>query len=145
MIPSFIHQVEEVPKLPNGKINFKVLQESKQKNTKPTKQNKKQVESNIEASICKIWTEVIGHENFSLTDNFFDAGGHSVLFLKVKKRLEMMFGMDFSIIELYQYPNIKAIADEYRKRYANVISDKAKTIRNRTQLKKQSFGRSRKK
>ena len=145
MIPSFIHQVEEVPKLPNGKINFKVLQESKQKNTKPTKQNKKQIESNIEASIFKIWTEVIGHENFSLTDNFFDAGGHSVLFLKVKKRLEMMFGMDFSIIELYQYPNIKAIADEYRKRYANVISDKAKTIRNRTQLKKQSFGRSRKK
>jgi amino acid adenylation domain-containing protein len=141
MIPSFIHQVDEVPKLPNGKINFKVLQE----NTKPNTQIKKQVESEIEASIFKIWTEVIGHENFSLTDNFFDAGGHSVLFLKVKERLETMFGMDFSIIELYQYPNIKSIADEYRKRYANVISDKAKTIRNRTQLKKQSFGRSRRK
>ncbi|MDA9319932.1 phosphopantetheine-binding protein, partial [bacterium] len=99
-----------------------------QENTKPNTQIKNQVESEIEASIFKIWTEVIGHENFSLTDNFFDAGGHSVLFLKVKERLETMFGMDFSIIELYQYPNIKSIADEYRKRYANIISDKAKKL-----------------
>jgi amino acid adenylation domain-containing protein len=145
MIPSLIHQVDEAPKLPNGKIDFKVLQENKQNNTKSNTQIKKQVESEIEASIFKIWTEVIGHDNFSLTDNFFDAGGHSVLFLKIKERLENMLAMDFSIIELYQYPNIKSIADEYRKRYANVISDKAKTIRSRTQLKKQSFGKSRRK
>ena len=145
MIPSSIIQVSEVPKLPNGKIDLNALQEVNQKNTKPLTKAEKLIESNVESSIFKIWTEVIGHENFSLTDNFFDAGCHSVLFLKVKERLEKKFGVNFSIVELYQHPNIKSIADEYRKRYANVISDKAKEIRDRTKLKKQSFGRSRRK
>ena len=151
MIPSFIHDVLEIPKLPNGKIDFKALQENTQKKTMNTDgthfntQSKKQDKSDIEASIFRIWSEVIGHEDFSLTDNFFDAGGHSVLFLKIKERLDEMLSMDFSIIELYQYPNIKSLAEEYKKRYANVISDRAASIRNRTKLKKQSYGRSRRK
>lgn len=151
MIPSFIHDVVEIPKLPNGKIDFNSLQENTQKkavNTDGTHfntQSKKQDKSDVEASIFKIWSEVIGHEDFSLTDNFFDAGGHSVLFLKIKERLDKMLSMDFSIIELYQYPNIKSLAEEYKKRYANVISDRASSIRNRTKLKKQSYGRSRRK
>tara|TARA_B100000497_G_scaffold128127_1_gene173743 strand:+ start:7658 stop:12628 length:4971 start_codon:yes stop_codon:yes gene_type:complete len=145
MIPSSVIQVSEVPKLPNGKIDLNAILEVSQKNTKPLTKTEKLIDSNVESSIFKIWTEVIGHENFSLTDNFFDAGGHSVLFIKVKERLEKKFGVNFSIVELYQHPNIKSIADEYRKRYANVISDKAKEIRDRTKLKKQSFGRSRRK
>ena len=145
MVPSSIQQVDKFPKLPNGKINFKALHENKLKNAKHNVNTQKHLENDIEDTIFKIWTEVIGHENFSLTDNFFDAGGHSVLFLKVKERLKTIFGMDFSIIELYQFPNIKSIANEYKKKYANVISDRAKTIRSRTQLKKQSFGKSRRK
>ncbi|MDT7830903.1 amino acid adenylation domain-containing protein [Flavobacteriaceae bacterium S356] len=151
MIPSFIYDVVEIPKLPNGKIDFNALQENTQKkaiNTNGTHfntQNTKQDKSDIEASIFKIWSEVIGHEDFSLTDNFFDAGGHSVLFLKIKERLDTLLSTNFSIIELYQYPNIKALAEEYKKRYANVISDRASSIRNRTKLKKQSYGRSRRK
>ncbi len=137
--------MDKFPKLPNGKINFKALHENKLKNAKHNVNTQKHLENDIEDTIFKIWTEVIGHENFSLTDNFFDAGGHSILFLKVKERLKTIFGMDFSIIELYQFPNIKSIANEYKKKYANVISDRAKTIRSRTQLKKQSFGRSRRK
>lgn len=151
MIPSFIYDVVEIPKLPNGKIDFKVLQENTQKKVTNTNgvhfntQDKKQDKSDIEASIFKIWSEVIGHEDFSINDNFFDAGGHSVLFLKIKERLDKLLSTNFSIIELYQYPNIKALAEEYRKRYANVISDRASSIRNRTKLKKQSYGRSRRK
>ncbi len=151
MIPSFIYDVVEIPKLPNGKIDFKALQENTQKKVIHTNgthfnaQNNKQDKSDIEASIFKIWSEVIGHEDFSLTDNFFDAGGHSVLFLKIKERLDKLLSTNFSIIELYQYPNIKALAEEYKKRYANVISDRASSIRNRTKLKKQSYGRSRRK
>ena len=143
MIPSLIHQVPEVPKLLNGKINFKILQEFKQK--KINIQYKKQVESDIEGSIFKVWAEVIGHDNFSLNDNFFDAGGHSVLFLKIKERLENVLAMEFSLIELYQYPNIKSIAEEYRKRKANIVSDKAKKIRSRALLKKESYEKTRRK
>ena len=145
MIPSFIYQVDTIPKLPNGKINFKALEENKQKKTMNNTQNKNSNENDVEATIYKVWTEVIGHDDFSMTDNFFDAGGHSIRFLKIKDKLEKVLSMDFSIIELYQYPNIKSLAEEYRKRYANLASDKAKAIRSRIQLKKQSYGRSRRK
>ena len=108
-------------------------------------QYKKQFESDIEGSIFKVWAEVIGHDNFSLTDNFFDAGGHSILFLKIKERLENVLAMEFSLIELYQYPNIKSIAEEYRKRKANIVSDKAKKIRSRALLKKEFYEKTRRK
>lgn len=92
-----------------------------------------------------MWSEVIGHEDFSFTDNFFDAGGHSILFLKIKEKLKSLLSMDFSIVDLYQYPNIKSLADEYRKKYTTLGSNKATAIRNRMKLKRQSYGKSRRK
>lgn len=146
MIPSFIYEVDEIPRLLNGKIDFKHLKESKLK--KPTTHclpTKKLSESDIEATIFKVWSEVIGHEDFSFTDNFFDAGGHSILFLKIKEKLKSLLSMDFSIVDLYQYPNIKSLADEYRKKYTTLGSNKATAIRNRMKLKRQSYGKSRRK
>lgn len=141
MVPSSIKQVPEIPKLPNGKIDFKNLQ---QKNHNFKSSNLKYInnrENEIETTIFKIWSEVIGHEEFSLEDNFFDAGGHSVLFLEIQDKLSEILKINFSLIELYQHPNIKSIAAEYRRKYENKELDVANSIRNRVLLKKQSYGR----
>lgn len=142
MIPSIINLVSDIPKLPNGKINFKGLNTAVQV---PVRKLEYPVEllkdSHIEQKIYTIWTEVIGHDKFSTDDNFFDAGGHSILFLKVKDKIKEMMSADFSIVELYQYPNIKSLAEQYRKKYKNVPSNQLQSIRNRTELKKKRYGK----
>ena len=146
MMPSAFIEVDSIPKLPNGKIDVKALQQKGEPTQQHYKQQTLQTNSkDIEGTLYKIWAEVIGHDKFSQTDNFFDAGGHSVLFLKIKEKIKEQLGADFSIVDLYQYPNIKSIAEQYRKKYMNTASETISAVRSRIELKKRNYGKSRRK
>lgn len=126
MIPATVTFTKDIPLLPNGKINQKAIarHEAPFVSTAPGKENKKSID-NIEKTFIEIWTEVIGQNNFTRMDNFFDAGGHSLLFVKIRDKIQDRLGIDFSIVELYQYPNIAALADQYRKKYGHTTAPSA--------------------
>lgn len=150
MIPAVISVVDEIPKLPNGKIDVKGLKQSRNSFSNPKPKafavvNGAQKSTEVESVIQKIWSEVLGHNEFSQSDNFFDAGGHSVLFLKIKDKIKEKLNVDFSIVDLYQYPNVKSIAEQYRKKYMDAASDSINAVRSRVELKKRNYGRSRRK
>jgi hypothetical protein len=106
----------------------------------PSGENKAK-EDDAEKMLYKIWTEVIGQNNFSLTDNFFDVGGHSILFLRIKEMIKEKMGADFSIVDLYQYPNIKSLAMQYRKKFNPPSSEILNSIRSRIEnRKKRNYG-----
>jgi len=133
MVPASVTLVKDIPLLPNGKINQKEIGNHAvsvasylPERSLPASTN------NIEKIFTEIWSEVIGQNNFTTKDNFFDAGGHSLLFLKIRDKILSRLGTDFSIVELYQYPNIAALADQYRKRNGETAPSTAiSAIRNR--------------
>jgi len=133
MIPASVRLVKHIPLLPNGKIDLNELniREVKTVGSVPQKQMSKR-KDNIEEVLSHIWSDVIGQKNFTATDNFFDVGGHSLLFLKIRDLISQRLDTDFSIVELYQYPNISALAEQYRKKFVEAPSSEAiSAIRNR--------------
>ena len=64
----------------------------------------------IERSIAEIWQELLGLEDISIDDNFFDVGGHSVLLLHVHARLQSKIGARLPIAVLFQFPTVRTLA-----------------------------------
>ena len=65
-----------------------------------------------EQALYRIWSDLLGRQNFSVTDTFFDLGGHSLLGLRLFNRLEMVFGFVSPLAVLFEHPTIRELAAE---------------------------------
>ncbi|MPZ79310.1 MAG: amino acid adenylation domain-containing protein [Actinophytocola sp.] len=63
-----------------------------------------------EALIACIWREVLERESVGVADNFFDIGGHSLAVAAVHGRLAAATGRSIRMLDLFRYPNIRALA-----------------------------------
>ena len=64
----------------------------------------------LERRLAEIWQDVLGVDQIGMHDNFFELGGHSLLLVQMHGRLTETLGRELSIIELFQYPTIGALA-----------------------------------
>jgi acyl carrier protein len=64
----------------------------------------------VQRTIATIWQEVLQVEKVGIHDNFFDLGGHSLLMAKVWSKLHSMFQQELSMVDMFQYPTIHALA-----------------------------------
>jgi aryl carrier-like protein len=60
--------------------------------------------------IASIWREVLHVDAVGLHDNFFDLGGHSLLVARVYSKLREAGAGDMSMVDLFQYPTVNALA-----------------------------------
>ncbi|MFH1488093.1 MAG: amino acid adenylation domain-containing protein, partial [Pseudomonadota bacterium] len=109
MIPSLYVRLPRLPRTPNNKIDRKALPRPEGilgvsgPGTVPPS-------THFEREIAAIWQEVLGPGPVGVTDNFFDAGGNSLLLLQVYSRLKQKVPFDLKMIDLFQYPTIRALA-----------------------------------
>jgi hypothetical protein len=91
MIPSIVVGLASVPMTPNGKIDRQALPD-------PFRTALRAVVSRdppapgMERIIAEIWQSVLGVEQVSADDNFFEIGGHSLLSLRVAAAVEQRTG-----------------------------------------------------
>jgi amino acid adenylation domain-containing protein len=64
----------------------------------------------VETSVYSLWEKVLGKRKFSLDDDFFLVGGHSLLGVTLISLLEKKFNVSFSLLTLFQHPTIRAIS-----------------------------------
>ena len=141
MIPSEFYHLKEFSKLPNGKIDTQKLLANIDniRNKKPTN-NKELFVNNIERKIKEIWEQVLGKNNFSRNDNFFDVGGHSLLILEVKELIEKKLNKSVALTDLYKYGDIKSLAavfmeDESNRTLINEIRQRVAHRRRQQKVK----------
>ena len=67
-------------------------------------------ESDLESSIAAIWSEALGLDGISVTGNFFDLGGHSLLVVQGQRRMKEVLGRDIAITDLFRFPTVRSIA-----------------------------------
>jgi hypothetical protein len=60
--------------------------------------------------LVEIWSELLGRSDIGVDDNFFDAGGQSLLLLRMHPLIESAFGVDLHIVKLLEYPTIRTLA-----------------------------------
>ncbi|MCP9888742.1 amino acid adenylation domain-containing protein [Cyanobium sp. ATX 6A2] len=107
MVPAGFVELESLPLTSNGKLNRKALPEPSfagdlERRVEPT--------SELERTLYGIWTEVLGHGEFGITDNFFAVGGHSLAAVRLVTRIEQAFGRGPSLAAVFQSPTIAGLA-----------------------------------
>ncbi|MBM1106811.1 hypothetical protein JQC67_11725 [Aurantibacter crassamenti] len=107
MIPSLIVPLDEIPTLPNGKVDKNRLSEYKEVvSKKPTTNNNDLSEA--EMKLSTIWEEVLNFSPIDINDNFFEIGGDSILSIQIiaKARKE---GLMISPNQLFEHQTIAAL------------------------------------
>ncbi|NJR53713.1 MAG: amino acid adenylation domain-containing protein [Acaryochloris sp. CRU_2_0] len=106
MIPSEFMKLEALPLLPNGKVDRRSL--SSLTVRKPSPPVLPQTE--LEQAIATLWQQALQVETIGLHDNFFEIGGHSLLMVRVQSQLMDRFNQNLSLLDLFRYPTIHALA-----------------------------------
>lgn len=108
MVPAVFVLLDAMPLLPNGKVNRGALLVP---TLRPTIAGTYEApNSEMERAIATIWQELLKLEKVGINDNFFDLGGHSLLMVQLKQKLDSAFNKKLSIVELFQHPTIHCLA-----------------------------------
>lgn len=109
MIPSEFILLDELPLAPSGKIDRKSL--ISKSNVFERERNEVLPPESIDAEgvLAEIWKQVLGHDNFTNHDNFFDVGGHSLLLQQVRDEVSQRLQVKIKLIDLLTYPSIESL------------------------------------
>jgi len=116
MVPAHFIPMEQLPLTPNGKIDRKVLRKMEIKGSTAAGSQYTPPRNDIEKQILAIWKQLLNTGDLDnpigINDNFFDLGGHSLLLIKLKSKLEKNFKLNWEIpiVELFNYPTIARLA-----------------------------------
>jgi amino acid adenylation domain-containing protein/FkbH-like protein len=75
-----------------------------------------------EKNVMSVWIQVLRRDDFSLTDNFFDVGGSSILIPQIVINLYKQFNIQIEIVDIFQFPTVKELASHIE---AKVLDSKA--------------------
>jgi amino acid adenylation domain-containing protein len=109
MVPSVYVKLDKLPLTPNGKINRKELPEPNKKEDCNVKLSLPQ--NAVEEKMVGIWRKVLGKEFIGTNENFFEAGGNSILLVQMHALIEKTFEGRVKITDLFSYPTISKLAE----------------------------------
>ena len=108
MIPQHFVALESLPLTPNGKVDRKALPAPF---AGSFSQARVAPRTEAERIIAGIWSELIGTDQISVTDNFFDLGGHSLLAIQAITRINRETGATLSPMVMVMH-TLEEIAHE---------------------------------
>lgn len=107
MIPRNWIQLAELPLNANGKVSTKKLprpfapEETERVIRKP--------ETELQASLCEIWSRVLGIAEVSIDESFFHIGGDSVLMLKMLGEVRKQLGITVTYEQFLEQPTVQSL------------------------------------
>lgn len=118
MLPKQFQLLPELPRLPNGKINYKLLPRFKeQPEDTPFFQSVfEQAYDLTEVRLTRIWEKIIKRTGIRLDDNFFAVGGDSLDVFSVLADIERQFAVDIPLTAFLRNPTIFSLARLIRDR-----------------------------
>ena len=109
MVPSVYVRLQTVPLSRNGKLDLKMLEEPTEAN-RLEKATEKAPSTPIEAKLLAIARNLLKNEMVRPTDNFFLAGGHSLLGMQFLMRVKNTFAVDLTVQQLFEAPTVEQLA-----------------------------------
>lgn len=136
MIPKYIVDLDSMPLTVNGKVDVKNLPHpesisnmevdnqndiphSESLSDKETVDKFVEVESDIEKQLSEIWCELLEIDKIDVNQNFFELGGNSVTLIKAHSKVDKLYKGKIKLVELFNYPTIKQLAEEIRTRISS--------------------------
>ena len=122
MIPAEFYPLKAIPVLPNGKTDLKQLKLYIADTGAPMNDVNPPVQNVIDKKISDIWKKLLNVTSLSSHQNFFDAGGNSLLMSRAHREIKQELNIPVSIMELFQYPTVNALSEHLIKKYATQIN-----------------------
>ncbi|QOT00203.1 amino acid adenylation domain-containing protein [Brevibacterium sp. JNUCC-42] len=110
MIPSYLIQLDQMPVNTNGKVDRKALPVPVLESTRELIE----AENVTEIKLVQIWESVLGMKSVSVTDHFFENGGHSLKAIMLLSRIHKVFNVDMSLRQIFEMPTIREQATYLR-------------------------------
>ncbi len=107
MVPSVIHLMPEIPKLPNGKTDRNALRAITEIPAKESSVIKPKTD--LERQLVTIWEEVLQISPIGTNDNFFELGGDSILSIQLIAKARKL-GIALSPNQLFENPTIDGVS-----------------------------------
>lgn len=83
----------------------------------------KKQKNSTEEKLYIIWSEILGNNNFTIYDKFYEVGGNSLKSLRLLKKINEEFNVEINIAKLFECNSISEQAEHLNKEYLN-INDK---------------------
>ncbi len=107
MVPPVIVVLESLPRNANGKVDRRSLPDLSGRDPQPTFVAPR---TDMEATLAREWSEVLGLRQVGVHDNFFDLGGHSLTAVQLVSRIQRVIGHPVTLLDLFQAPTIEGFA-----------------------------------
>ena len=119
MLPNFITLIDQLPTLPNGKVDkrrlpYNMLLEEKEI-TRPV--------TNIEKEVASLYESILGIQNISIDDSFIDIGGHSIKAMQVVNAIASIFSVQIHVVEIMKGGSVQEVAKFIEQNKDQVIGD----------------------
>lgn len=114
MRPSYYIKIEDFPRTPSGKIDRKALP-SPFANEAPKVANAAPSVSGqgLSVDLRNIWAEILPSTDFSDDQNFFDAGGTSLLAMRFVTLLKQRLNLDLRIRDFFARPTLQGLVRHF--------------------------------
>lgn len=104
MIPTNFIFIDKIPLTNNGKIDFKLLPNPINHQNQFIRYN-----TDVEKEVIKAMEEILGVENISMKDNFYQLGGDSIKAIQISSKLKNV-GLNIKVKDILSYDFIGEIA-----------------------------------
>jgi amino acid adenylation domain-containing protein len=118
LVPGHIVVLDELPLTPNGKIDRDRLPLP----DSPRRGKHLEPKTSEEEFVLRSTRDLLGHDRVELTDNFFEAGGHSLLSMHLIARIQRETGARISP-NLLLFNSLRFVAASINPEQANLVDD----------------------
>lgn len=111
MVPSRLVVVDDLPRLPNGKVDREALASRELRAEAPSSETETvRIPSLIESGLVSLWEGLLGTTGLGLHDNFFRIGGHSLLAVELATAIERDIGEPIEPADVFAHPTVEGLA-----------------------------------
>ncbi|WP_143172596.1 amino acid adenylation domain-containing protein [Actinacidiphila paucisporea] len=107
MIPAVFVPLAEVPLTRNGKVDRRALPPPPRDLPLPSTVRPR---PGPEEAVASVWRAVLGRDDIGVDDNFFDAGGNSLLLVEAVKRLNAALALRLTSVDMFRHPTVRTMA-----------------------------------
>jgi thioesterase domain-containing protein len=120
MIPASFLFLESLPLTPTGKVDRKAL--ARLEPDAGVELPRVAPRDLLELELVGLWQEALGTSRLGIRDDFFAAGGHSLLAVRLMARVKERFGRELPLAVLFQGGTVEAMAALLRKQETTTSS-----------------------
>jgi amino acid adenylation domain-containing protein len=119
MVPSKFFRLRELPVSANGKIDLAILSRAVSEPLQSAK-HLATPKNDIQAQLLTAVRELLKNPTLGPRDNFFLAGGHSLLGMQLIMRLRETYRVDMTVRELFDVPTVEHLSLMIQRKRAQV-------------------------